>query len=47
MAGVSLAGILYLICELYVNDFIVYVETQVISLANLRKVFELYRLFCV
>ena len=28
MAGVVLAGILYLICEIYVDDCIVYGETQ-------------------
>ena len=37
MAGVVLAGILYLICEIYVDDCIVHGETQKVFLANLRK----------
>lgn len=41
---IVLAGILYLICEIYVADCILYGETQNIFIANLRKVFELRKL---
>ena len=37
----------YLNCETYVNDCVVYGETQKIFLANLRKVFERFRKFKV
>ena len=47
MAGVVIAGILYLLCEIYVDDCIVYGETQRIILTNLRKVFERFRKFKV
>ena len=45
MAGVVLAGIIYLICEIYVDDCIAYGATRTTFLANLRKVFERVRKF--
>ena len=39
MAGEVLAGILYIICEIYVDDCIVYGDTEEEFLKNLRDVF--------
>jgi len=43
MAEVVLRGLLYLICELYLDDIIVHGGTEDECLANLRQVFERLR----
>jgi transposase InsO family protein len=43
IAGVVLAGILYLICELYIDDVIVFGKDKETFLANLRTVFERFK----
>jgi hypothetical protein len=43
MASVVLAGLLYFICELYLDDILIYARTHEEFLERLRKVFERLR----
>ena len=43
IAGVVLAGILYFICELYIDDCIVFGKDKETFLRNVRTVFERFR----
>lgn len=47
MATVVLAGIIYIICELYIDDILVFGGTAEDFLANLRQVFQKLRQFKV
>jgi hypothetical protein len=43
MATVVLVGLLYVICELYIDDCITYEETEEEFITNLRQVFQRFR----
>ncbi len=43
MATIVLLGLLYYICEVYMDDILVYAQTNVEFITNLRKVFERMR----
>ena len=43
MAGVVLAGLVYIICEVYIDDIIVYARTAAEVLQNMRRVFDRIR----
>ena len=43
MANVVLAGLIYIICEVYIDDIIVHAQTAAEFLANMRAVFERIR----
>ena len=47
MASVVLAGLVYIICEIYIDDVLIHGRSEEDFLANLRKVLDRLRAFNV
>lgn len=45
MASVVLAGLVYIICEIYIDDVLIHGRTEEDFLVNLRKVLDRLRTF--
>ena len=47
MVSVVLAGLVYIICEIYIDDVLIHGRSEEDSLVNLRKVLDRLRTFNV